>query len=105
MFNYYYNFIIKELAEKCKKKFTYLGENAEKCKSFTVTIEEQVIRIDKKENKSQKPYIAVYNLLTAQVFLARSVSNLVNNLAEKIHKVKYKSLCCNKNYQIKFDKY
>ena len=104
-FNYYYNFIVKELAEECEKNFTCLGGNAEKYKTFTVTIEEQVIRTDKMENKSQKPYIAVYNLLTAQVFLPRSVSNLVNNLAEKIHKVKYKSLCCNKNYQIKFDKY
>ena len=66
---------------------------------------EQVIRIDKKENKSQKPYIAVYNLLTAQVFLASSLSNLVNNLAEEIHKVKCKNLCCNKNYQRKSDKY
>ena len=89
-FNYHYNFIIKELAEECEKKFTCLGENAEKCKTFTVTIEEQVIRIDKKENKSQKPYIAVYNLLTAQVFWQAHYQILLIILLKKFIKLNVK---------------
>ena len=38
-FNYDYRFIIKELAEAFKKRFTCLGENNEKCITFTVPIE------------------------------------------------------------------
>ena len=37
--NYCYHLIIKELAEKLKKKFTCLGENSEKYITFTVPIE------------------------------------------------------------------
>ena len=33
--NYDYHFIIKELAEEFKKQFTFLGENTEKCITFT----------------------------------------------------------------------
>ena len=38
-FNYDYRLIIKELAEEFKKRFTCLGENNEKCITFTVSIE------------------------------------------------------------------
>ena len=37
--NYDYHFIITELAEEFKKQFTYLGENTEKCITYTVLIE------------------------------------------------------------------
>ena len=39
---YDYHFIIKELAEEFKKQFTSLGENTEKCITFTVPIEKEV---------------------------------------------------------------
>ena len=52
--NYDYHFIIKELAAKLEKQLTCLGENTEKYKTFTVPIEKEVTRIDKKENKLQK---------------------------------------------------
>ena len=45
--NYDYHFIIKEFAEEFKKQFTCLGENTEKCITFTVPIEKEVTRIDK----------------------------------------------------------
>ena len=45
--NYDYHLIIKELAEKFKKQFTCLGENTQKCITFTVSIEKEVTRIDK----------------------------------------------------------
>ena len=37
--NYDYHFIITELVEEFKKQFTCLGENTEKCITFTVLIE------------------------------------------------------------------
>ena len=50
-FNYDYHFIIKELAEKFKKQLTCLGENTEKCITFTVPIEKEVKGIDKNEEE------------------------------------------------------
>ena len=38
---------MKELAEEFEKQFTSLGENTEKYIIFTVSIEEEVTRIDK----------------------------------------------------------
>ena len=88
--------------------------------------------------KSQKPYPTDYNLLKAQDLSQACQANLINSLAEGIHKIKckyghndkkcetceikykdcdcfleyinfkddlieYKCLCCNRNYQKKFD--
>ena len=49
--NYYYHFIIKELANKCVRQFEGLGENTEKYKTFSVPIEKEVTKIDKLETK------------------------------------------------------
>ena len=60
--NVYY-FIIKELARKFKKRFTCLGENAEKYLTFTVSMEKEVTRIDKNGEEITKKYtlhITVY---------------------------------------------
>ena len=43
-----YHFIIKSLAEELKTQFTCLGKNTEKYITFTVLIEKEVTRIDKK---------------------------------------------------------
>ena len=67
-------------------------------------------------------YLTTWNLLVVQDLWASSLSNLVDNLAEGIHKVKckdcgcfveyenvkenlvkYKCLSCNKDYSNKFD--
>ena len=45
--NYDYHFVITESAEKLKKQFTSLGENAKKYIIFTVSIKKEVTRIDK----------------------------------------------------------
>ena len=39
--------IIKELVEEFERQFTCLGENVEKCITFSFPIEKRVIRIDK----------------------------------------------------------
>ena len=44
--NYYYYFIIKELAEEFEGQITCLGENTEKYITFSVPIEKEVSRID-----------------------------------------------------------
>ena len=42
------------------------------------------------EKKIQKIYPTYHNLFIVQGFLASSLSNLVNNLSERIHKIKCK---------------
>ena len=61
--NHEYNFIIKELAEEFKKQFTCLGENTEKYITFTVPIEKELVKMEK---KLQKIYLTYYNLLIVQ---------------------------------------
>ena len=58
-----YHFIIKELSEEFRKQFTCLGGNTEKYITFTVPIEKELI---KKEKKLKKIYVTYYNLLTSQ---------------------------------------
>ena len=65
--NYDYHFITKELAEEFKKQFTFLGENTEKCITFTVLIEKEITGIDKSgEEMTKKIYLAYCSLLIAQ---------------------------------------
>ena len=47
-----YHFIIKELRNEFNGKFECLGENTEKHKTFSVSIEKEVIKIDKNGNES-----------------------------------------------------
>ena len=44
--NYDYHFIIKVLANKFEGQFEYVGENSEKYKTFSVTIEKELTKID-----------------------------------------------------------
>ena len=52
--NYDYHFIIKELAEVFKKRFTCSGKNPEKYITFPVSKEKEVTRIDKNGEKITK---------------------------------------------------
>ena len=52
--NYYYHFIIKELANEFEWKFTCFGENTEKYIPFSVPIEKEVERISKKDEEITK---------------------------------------------------
>ena len=44
--NYDYHFIIKVLANKFEGQFECIGENSEKYKTFSVTIEKELTKID-----------------------------------------------------------
>ena len=52
--NYDFHFIIKELAEEFKKQLTSLGENTTKYIAFTVPIEKEFTRTDKKWRRNYK---------------------------------------------------
>ena len=88
--NYDYHFIIKELAEEFLKKFTCLGENTEKYITFTVPIEKEVTRIDKNREEVTKNIPYILQFIDSAGFIASSLSNLVNNLSEGIHRIKCK---------------
>ena len=87
--NYDYHFIIKELAEEFKKQCTCLEENTEKYITFTVPIEKEVTRMDK-NGEVTKNISYVLQFIDSLRFMASSLSNLANNLAEGIHRIKCK---------------
>ena len=51
---------------KIWKQFTCLGENPEKCITFSVRIQKETTRIDKNGEKLQKPDSTDYKLLIVQ---------------------------------------
>ena len=88
--NYDYHFIIKELAEEFKKQFTCLGEHTKKYITFTVQIAKEVTRIHKNGEEVTKNISYILQFIDSARFVASSLSNLVNNLSEGIHGIKYK---------------
>ena len=81
---------MKELAEEFEKQVTSLGENTEKYIIFTVSIEEEVTRIDKNWEKITKNIYYILKFTGSTRFMASSISILVNNLSEGVHKTKCK---------------
>ena len=88
--NYDYHFIIKELAEELIKQFTCLGENAEKYITFTVPIEKEITRINKNGEEVTKNVSYILKFIDSGRFIASLLSNLVNNLSDGIHRIKWK---------------
>ena len=86
--NYDYLVILKELAEEFGKKFTCLGENTEKCITFTVPIEKENTRIDKNGEEVTKNISYILQFIDSSRFMTSS--NFVNNLSQGIHKIKCK---------------
>ena len=86
--NYDYHFIIKELAEEFEKQFIYLGENTEKYVSFSVPVEKEVTKVDTRITRKTISYRLPFT--DSVRFMASSLSSLVNNLPEGIHKIKCK---------------
>ena len=88
--NYGYHFIMKELAEELQKQFTCLGENTEKYITFTVPIGKEITRINKNGEEITKNISYILQFINSARFMASSLSNLVNNLSEGIHRTKCK---------------
>ena len=88
--NYDYHFIIKELAKEFKKQYTILVINTEKYITFTVPIEKKATRIDKNGEEITKNISYIVQFIYSARFMASSLSNLVNNFSEEIHRIKCK---------------
>ena len=65
-----------------------LGEIAEK--NCTVQIEKEVTRINKNGEEVTKNISYISQFIDSTRFVASSLSNLVNNLSERIHRIKCK---------------
>ena len=95
--NYDYQYIIKELVEKFKKQLTCLGENIEKYIIFTVPIEKEVARIGKNGEQITKNLSYILQFIDSARFMTSSLSNLDNNLSERLHRTKFILRYDNKN--------
>ena len=88
--NYDYHFIIKEPEKKFEGEFKYLRENTEKYKTFSVLMTKEVKRIAKNGEKITKTISYKLQFIVSARLMASSLSNLVDNLAKRIHKIKCK---------------
>ena len=121
--NYDNHFIITEFANEFERQFECLGENTENYKTFPIPIEKGVIKIDKDGTESVVTISYKIKFIDSARFMVNSLSNLVDNLTEGIHKIKckdcdffldyesvkensikYKCRSCNKNYSNKITK-
>ena len=88
--NYGYHLFIKELAKEFKKQFTCLGDSTEKYITFLVPIAKEVTRIDKNGEKITKNISYILQFIDGARFMTSSLSNLLNNLPEGLHRIKCK---------------
>ena len=98
--NYDYYFIIKELVRDFEGKFECLGENTEKYRSFSVPIKKEVTKIEKDRNESVVTISHKIEFIDSARFMVCSLSKLVDNLAEGIHKIKRKDCNCFLNMKV-----
>ena len=88
--NYDYDSIIKELAEQFEGQFTCLGEGTEKYIIFSVPIETEVTKLDKKGKEITKTLSHRLQFMDSARFMVSCLLILVNNLTEGNHKIKCK---------------
>ena len=82
----------------------FLAKNTEKYKRFAVLIEKEVTKIDKDGNERVIIVSFKIKFIDSARLVAISLSNLVHNLAERIHKIKYKDCDCFLEYESINDK-
>ena len=70
-----------------EKQFTCLEENIEKYLTFLVPVEKKVTGIDKNGEEITKTTYCRLQFIDSARFMACSLSDLVNNLLEGIHKL------------------
>ena len=92
--NYDYHFIIKELANTFERKFECLRKSTEEYKTFSVSIEKEITKTDEGGNESVITIFCKITFINSARFMESSLSNLVDNLAKEIHKIKFKDSDC-----------
>ena len=90
---------MKELADEFEGKFECLGKNTEKYKTFSITVAKEVTKIDKDGNESVVTISYKIKFIDSARFMASSLSNLVDNLIERIQKIKCKHCDCFLEYE------
>ena len=75
---YDYRFIIKELAEEFEGEFECLGENTEKCITFSVPIKKEITKKDKNGNDKITKISYKIKFIDSYRFMSASLSNLVS---------------------------
>ena len=73
-----------------ENQFNCFGENTEKYITFTVPIEKEVTKIDNNGEEITKNIFYKLQFIYISRFIASSLSRLVNNLSDGIHKIKCK---------------
>ena len=67
--------------------------------TFSISIKKKITKNDKDDNESVVNISYKIKLIDSTRFMASSSSNLVDNLAEGIHKIKYKDCDCFLEYE------
>ena len=67
-------------------------ENTEKFITFTIPIEKEVARTDKNREEITKNISYILQIIEGTRCMASTLSNLLINLSEQIHRIKYKVL-------------
>ena len=103
--NYYYHFIIKELPNEFEGQLECLMENTKTFQTFSIPIEvKEVKKIDKDGNESVVTISYERKFIDIARFMATSLSNIVHNLIEGIHKIKCKNFHCFLEMKVKVSK-
>ena len=71
-----------------------LEENTENYKTFSVPIEKEVKNIDKDGNETVVTISYKIKPIDSTKFMVSSLPNLVDNVAEGVHKIKSKNCDC-----------
>ena len=73
-----------------RENLNVLGENKEKYKTFSLPMKNDIIKTVKNGNKTTESISYKIKFVDSASFMASSLSNLVDNLTEGIHKIKWK---------------
>ena len=92
--SYDYHFIIKVLANQFQAEFECCRESKKMYEKIFILIRKEITKIDKEGNESVTFISNKIKVIDNAKFMPRSLSNLVNNLAVGIHKIKCKGCDC-----------
>ena len=93
------------MAGEFKRQFTCVRKNNEKHITFWVPIEKEVTRIDKNGEKIIENVCYILQFIDSTRLMASSLSNLVDNLSDGIHRIKCKFGHDDKNLETREIKY